>query len=162
MMFEFEIPTQVFAAINFLVLYWLLRKFLFKPVTEFLQKRTSMIKDNIDKAEKDRQEANQLKNEYAQKLQAAEAKADRIVNKARERADIEYKKIIESAKKEAQETIECARLEIENPKEKYAKHLKSHIASIALTAASKVTKENMDSEKNLKLVEKFLEDEEVA
>ena len=63
-MLEMSLPTLIFTVLNILVLYLFLKKFLFKPVTAMMEKRTETITANLEAAEAAKVEANRLKEEY--------------------------------------------------------------------------------------------------
>ncbi len=87
-------PTFVFVAINLLVLYIIMKKILFKPVTQFMENRTKSIKDSIENAEKNKADAAKLKEQYEFQLRTAKTEAERIITEAKARASKEYDAII--------------------------------------------------------------------
>ncbi|HEX3028821.1 MAG TPA: F0F1 ATP synthase subunit B [Clostridia bacterium] len=148
--------TWLITFINLIVFYLLMKKFLFKRVTQFMDNRTKSIKDSIDNAEKSKVEAAELKTQYAEKLHSAKEEADNILNEARSRAGKEYEEIVANARIEAENILAKAREEIDREKEELLKDVKSQVAGLALAAASKVLEANMDTESNRKLVDKFI------
>jgi F-type H+-transporting ATPase subunit b len=144
--------------LNLVVLYLVLRRLLFKPVTQFMENRTKMIKDSIDNAEKVKIEALDLKHEYEEQLKTAKAKGDKIIADTRAKAEKDYDGMIVQAKKESETILTQAREEIEREREQMLKDIRSQVASIALAAASKVIEANMDTESNRVLVGKFIDE----
>jgi F-type H+-transporting ATPase subunit b len=134
--------TWLITFINLIVFYILMKKFLFKRVTQFMDNRTKSIKDSIDNAEKSKAEAAELKTQYAEKLHSAKVEADNILNEARSRAGKEYEEIVANARIEAENILAKAREEIDR-KEELLKDVKSQVAGLALAAASKVLEANM-------------------
>ena len=157
MLLEFT-PTFIWVAINLLILYLVMKKLLFKPVTGFMEKRIQTIKDSIDNAEKTRSEANELKKKYEEQLKAAKAQADRILEDARARAGKEYDSVISAAKSDAEALMARARAEMERERDQMLKDLKSQVAGLALSVASKVIEANMDTDKNRELADKFIDE----
>ncbi len=157
MLLEFT-PTFIWVAINLLILYLVMKKLLFKPVTGFMEKRIQTIKDSIDNAEKTRSEANELKKKYEEQLKAAKAQADRILEDARTRAGKEYDSVISAAKSDAEALMARARAEMERERDQMLKDLKSQVAGLALSVASKVIEANMDTDKNRELADKFIDE----
>ena len=155
-------PTFFWVAVNLVVLYLILRKLLFKPVTSFMENRIQQIKDSIDNAEKSKSEAAELKKRYEDLIKAAKLEADRILEEARTKAGKEYDNILSTAKTDAEGVISRARDEIEREKVQMFKDIKSHVAGLALSVASKVIEVNMDTEKNRILAEKFINEEGAA
>ena len=74
--------TMLWQLVNFFVLLFLLRKFLYSPIKEMLDKRAAQINGDLDDAEARREEAEELKAEYEQKLKNARSEAQKIVDNA--------------------------------------------------------------------------------
>lgn len=149
-------------ALNLLILYFFMKKLLFKPVTQFMENRAKSIKDSIDNAEKAKAEASVLKQQYENKLLTAKDEADKILNDSRVRATKEYDSILNTAKQDAQGVLAKAREEIEREKAQMIKDIKNQVAGLALAAASKVIEANMDTSSNRALVDKFIDEEGAA
>lgn len=157
-MLDFDKYTFIFVAINLLILFFMMKKMLFKPVSEFMAKRTQSIKDDIDNAKKSKAEAIELKKKYEEDLMTAKQTADKIIDEARNRANSEYEAIVGSARQNAETLLENAKEEIEREREEMVKGIKNQVASLALSAASKIIEANMDTESNRKLVNKFIDE----
>lgn len=151
-------PTFIWTIFNLIVLYIILKKILFKPVTQFMENRSNSIKRDLENAEKSKAEAAELKQRYENQLKAAGQEADRILNNARSRADEEYKAIISSARKEAEAILAKTREELKLERQQMLRNVKSDVAVLALAAASKVLEANMDTESNRQLVNKFIDE----
>ncbi len=158
MLIYFEKFRFILVFINLLVLYFLLRKFLFKPVTQFMENRTNMIKDSLDNAEKTKLEANGLKQKYEEELRASKNQADQIINDAKAKANKEYEEILNNARKDAEAILAKGREEIERERAQMIKEVRSQVTGLALVVASKVVEANMDNEKNRVLAEKFIDE----
>lgn len=148
----------IFVAINLLILYFVLNKILFKPVTAFMESRAKTIGDAIANADKSRVEAEELKKKYVDQLKSAKEEADKILEAARSRGSKEYDEIMGTAKKDAEGVLVRAREEIEREKLQMIKEVRGQIAGLALAAASKVIESNMDTETNRALVNKFIDE----
>lgn len=156
--FSFYIPTFVFAALNLVVLFLFLRHFLFKPVTQVMTNRTNSIKKAIDDAEKQKADALELKSKYEDQIKTAKEAAEKIIADATARAEKEKASIIDEARQEAEALLRKSREQIEVEHEQMLRDVKSHVAGIALAAASKVIEANMDTEANRILVDKFIDE----
>ena len=159
---EINIPTFIFVIINLSVLYLILKKFLFKPVTEFMQKRAKSISDDLESAKLSNAKAEELKRNYEHQLKEARRQAEKIISDGENRAGKKYDSIIKEAKQEAQQMILKAKEEIEKERLEMVKDMNNQVASMALAAATKVMEANMDTESNRKLVEKFIDEAGVA
>ncbi len=146
----------LWTVINLLIFYILLRRFLFKPVLGMMERREQMIKDDLDKAKKASEEAEQMKAEYETKLQEAQAEAVKIATTAKQRADRESAEIVEDARAEAAHIIEDAQKTIERDREAAMSSAKEQIAGLAVMAASRVLEKNIDEESNRSFAEQLL------
>lgn len=146
----------LFNIINILVLYLLLKRFLFKPVTAIMEKRSSTVKASLDEAESNKNEASRLKQEYEEALRSAEGKAADIILEAKDRAARERERQQKEAAEAAERLKEDTRKAIELEQKLALEKLKSEVAGIALLAASKVLQSNISAEANRKLLDDFL------
>jgi F-type H+-transporting ATPase subunit b len=155
-------PTFIWVIINLIILYLILRRVLFKPVTKFMEDRTNSIKADLENADRAKSEAALLLQEYKDKLSSARKEADSIVSDAHERAQNEYETILAAARKDSELLLKKAGEQVEQERQQMLKEMKNQVASLALAAASKVLEANMDNETNRKLVDKFIDEEGAA
>lgn len=147
-----------FQIVNTIILFLILKKLLFKPVSEFMEKRRNEIAGSIKEAEMKNEEAEKYKSEYMNKIEASQEEGRQIVKEAAKRAEDRASEIIKAAEKEAKEIKERANVEIEREREKAINALKDEIASIAMLAASKVIEEDLNEKKHNTLVRKFIDE----
>ncbi len=153
-MLDIDIWNFIWAIVNIAILFVVLRVFLFKPINKIMDERTKSIQNDIDSAQKSREEAEELKTEYTQTL--ADAKAE---VKAREEASAAKQEMISSSEEEARQIIDTANKTIENERKRAMQEAQSYVADLAIAAASKIIGENVDDEKNRRLVDDFLAEE---
>ncbi|WP_010246349.1 F0F1 ATP synthase subunit B [Acetivibrio cellulolyticus] len=158
----FGVPDFIWAIINLLVLYLILKKFLFKPITEFMENRANLIKEQLEGSQKSNEEAADLKLAYERKLETAHADASKIINDAKLDAQDKYDEIIKKAKADAEVLREKAEAEIERERNEMIKAMRNEIVSLALEAASKVMEANMNTEANKKLVDEVVTKKGIA
>jgi F-type H+-transporting ATPase subunit b len=143
---------------NFFVLLFLLRKFLYSPVKEILDKRAAQINGDLDDAEARRKEAEEIKAEYEQKLKNAHTEAQEIVDKAETRANKKAKNIINEAEEKG-ENLKAKKLEeIEQAKKEAAAELRDSIANYTVLAANKLIREQLDENKHQQMIMDFIDD----
>ncbi|WP_303836362.1 F0F1 ATP synthase subunit B [Ruminococcus flavefaciens] len=159
-MLKFEFWSIFEAVANVLILFVLLRIFLFKPINKMKAERTRTIQDNLDSAEKAKTEAEELRQQYEDSISEAKEKANQIIMKAHEDAESERSAIIRKSQEEAEKIVADADKTIENERKRVLRQAQSEIADLAIEAASKIIGENVDDEKNRRLVDQFLSDEE--
>lgn len=146
----------IFQIINIIVFFLLLKKFLFKPVTEIMEKRENLIRSSMEEAEDTRKKANELKAEYQAQLDGAKDEAAAIVKEAKARGEKEYELMLANAGRDAQKLINDAQESARIEREKAVKGARGEIAALAIAAASKVAEKNIKAEDNKKLIEDFL------
>lgn len=122
----------LYNVINILVLFVLLKIFLFKPVTEIMEKRKAMIQQDLDDAKKAKDDAEQMKGEYEDTLNTAKNQAADIVKDAKTRAEVEYNSIIEQGNKDAAVIMANADKTIAQEKERAIKQSKAEMADLAI------------------------------
>lgn len=137
-MLSLNVWNLLFTVINVLVLYLLMKKFLFKPVLAVLEKRKEMIASNMEEARKSQQEAESLKSDYEEKLSSAKEEAQAIVHNARELAEQERAGILEKTRVESEQMIEKAKAAILSEQEQAQLEAKEEIARLAVLAARKI------------------------
>jgi len=154
--------TFLITIVNVTFLYLVLRKVLFGRVTQFMEERSNKIQRDIDLAKMQNERAQALEAEYAEKLKASREDGQRIMQIAREKAEQERAAIIAEAKAEAAKIIKETRDELEAERRDVGRKLLKDTADLTILAATAVLEENMDADKNRKLVEKFLDKVGVA
>lgn len=151
-------PTFFFQIINTIILFFILKKLLFKPVTEFMSSRTEEIENSLSEAEEKNKEAESIKSEYMDKIKGAEEEGRQIVKDAARRAEERASDIIKAAEKEADQIKERASLDIEREKKKAINSLKDEIALISVAAASKLIEKDLDEKGHKTLVKQFIDE----
>lgn len=146
----------VFNIINIIVLFLLLKKFLFRPVTEIMEKRQSIIEASLNDARDSKTQAEKLKTQYEDALKDAREEASNIVKDAKTRANAEYDKKMQDAKNDANALLAKAEKTIALEREKAIKSAGNDIASLAIMAASKVIEKETDAESDNKILDEFL------
>jgi F-type H+-transporting ATPase subunit b len=144
--------------LNFFILLFLLRKYLYNPIKDILDKRAAQINGDLDDADARREEAEELKAKYEQKLKDARSDAQEIVDNAESRANKKAKDIINQAEARA-EKLKAKKLEeIEQAKKEAAAELRNEIADYTVLAANKLIQEQLDQEKHQQMIMDFIDD----
>lgn len=144
--------------INFLILLFLLQRFLYKPVLAMLDQRASTIRESVEAAERARQESARADQERIEALREARRQAEEIVTRAQQEADRIRQERLAQAQEEAQRIITRAEQEATAEREQAMAELRAQVADLAVMAAGKVIGQNLDSQGNRALVEQFLAD----
>jgi F-type H+-transporting ATPase subunit b len=150
--------TFVFQIANTLILFLFLKKFLFKPVTEFMAAREEEISGSYKDAEEKNEEADKIKSEYLEKISKAEEEGRTIVKEASKRAEKRAEEIVKDAEHEVSSMRDKAKLDIEREKTKAVNALKDDIAGLAIMAATKVVEKDLKEEEHKDLINKFIDE----
>lgn len=161
-MIKFEFWSIFEAVANVLILFVLLKLFLFKPIAKIRDERTRTIQNDLDSAEKAKAEAEELRQQYEDSISEAKEEADRIIMQAREDAETEKAAMLRQSQEEADQIVSAAGKTIENERRRVLQQAQTQIADLAIEAASKIIGENVDDEKNRRLVDEFLSEEREA
>lgn len=148
----------VLLAIAVFVMFLFLSYMLFNPAREMLKKRQDKVKDEIDSAEKSKEDAAKLKEEYENRLREIHKEEDVILGAARKKALDNEAKIIEDAKAEAANIIARANKQAELEMKKAQDEIKKEIISVAALMAEKVVSDKIDIEIQDSLIDDTLKE----
>ena len=123
---------------NLLVLYFVLRKLLFKPVTNFMEARAKKIKDALAEAAIKKGQADELSARYESLMAKADEEAERLVKEGEDRARNEAKALLDAALAEAAETRRRGEAAAEREREKARQELAGDIAALAAEVAGRL------------------------
>jgi F-type H+-transporting ATPase subunit b len=146
----------VWTVVNLLILFILLRIFLFKPVLGMIEKRKGVIQSSLSDAEKANTDAKALKTQYENSLKEAKKEGFEIVSEAKDRAQTQYDQIIEKANADASQIVKQATAAAVADRERLLKETQAEIVGVALAAAEKLLGSKVDDEANRDMLNKFL------
>lgn len=136
----------------------ILAKLLFKPVSEFLEKRQAMIAAEVNDAATAKKDAEGLKKDYQSKIVNIEAEASEILKEARAKALAREEEIIKAAREEAEGIKTKAFKDIELEKERVQAEMKAEMIEVASLMASKFVAASMDENKQNELVDEMIKE----
>ncbi len=141
-------PGLLFWSVLIFLLFWfLIGKFAFKPIANSLKEREASIQDSLDQAKLAQEKMETLKNENEKLLQEARAEKAKILAEAKDVHTRIINEAKEQAKLEANKIVERAKNEIENEKEAAFSDLKNKVGSMALVIAEQILEKNLSSDK---------------
>jgi F-type H+-transporting ATPase subunit b len=135
---------------------WVLSKVALPRIGEALDRRANAIRESIEAAEKQRQEADQLLNEYRERLKEAREQAEDIVARARKAADAAAAEAVSEGKEKREELVAAARRDIEIETRRSLERIRKEVADLTVLATEKVTRKTLDSEDHKRLIEEAL------
>lgn len=150
--------SVVLTLIATIILFFGLRKLLYKPVSKLLEDRKEGIQKEIVGAKELKKEAMGLKNDYEDRISKAKEESQEIIENGRKRGEEIKEGIIDEAKEEAEGILSKAKREIEAEKEKALLDIKTQSGEMAILIASKIIEEKMDMAKQKQLINKFVDE----
>ena len=159
----FELTPQLIndvliQAIAIFILFFFLSSVLFEPVKKVLSNRTAKIKNDIESAAKDKEDAKALKAEYDERLKSIDKEREEILATARKKAQKREAEIIEEAQAEAARITNRAMQEIELEKSKVSDEMRKEIVRVATAMAAKIIEQQIDESKQDALIEDTLKE----
>lgn len=152
------ISDIIIQGISIFILFFFLSNVLFEPVKKVLANRTEKIKNDIESASKDKEDAAALKAEYDEKLKSIEKEKEEILSAARKKAQKRETEIVEEANAEAARIIARANQEIELEKSKVSDEMRKEIVRVATAMAAKIIEQQIDESKQDALIEDTLKE----
>ena len=141
---------------NLLILMLLMKKFLFKPVQNILDRRQQEIDGIYEAADADHSSAAELKDEYTRRMSAARDEADRLVRSAVDEANRKGDEIVDGAHRQASYIIKKAEGEIQQEKRKAYAELKGDLSGLAVDIAEQMVGREINGADQASLVEDFI------
>lgn len=155
----FPIPSHIiWTFVNFLILLWVLSKFMFKPLLAAIKSREQEIQGNLNKAAEDRTEAERLRREFTEQVAGAQRQAQEIISHATRNAQTEAERIIGESRDKATAEWERAQKQIQVEKERALAELREEVATLAVSVAGKVIERSLTDADHTRLAQKFVED----
>ena len=154
--FGVDVPKLIFQVINFLLLLYLLNRFLFPSVIRMLDERKGRISKGLEDAEAAARDRELARAEREAALDEARKEAQAMIARATKIADDSKAEILAEAKAQAEKATSKARGEITAEKDRALAELRTHVAELALEAAGRLVRSEMDGPTQRRLVEDFL------
>lgn len=145
------------SAITFLLLLFLMKKFLWGPLIENLDRRETMINDAVKKAEETQQKSEEALKDYNKKLAEAREEVRQIVAAGKESAEKVKADILEEAGKKSASLLEKAKKEIAAERSDAINQIKQVVVDISILAAEKMLKRNLNADDQIKLIEETMQ-----
>jgi len=151
--------TAILTIVNLLVTYWVLKRFLFKPVLKMLRKRREDVEQELKQAEEKLNDADIKLSDATTRLDNSSHDAATILNTARSQAEIQSESILSDAKRDVAGMLTRADSEISRMRITMLNDVRDEVADLSVAIASKVIGQVMDEHHQRELVDHFLDDE---
>lgn len=146
----------IWTGITFLLMVAVLAKFAWGPIVKTLLERERSIRDAIDSAKKERAEAEKLVAEQKTLLVRAQREAAELAKRNQQDVEKLRVELTERARKDADELVQTARQQISEEKAKAIAEIRDQVADLAIDAASRLVKANLDDKAQRALVEEYI------
>ena len=147
----------IWTIITFLLLFYVLAKFAWKPLLSMLEERESLIKRSLSDAETAREELQKINLESEAIITKARTEAQSILADGKAAAEKIKDDTVARAKKEASKIREEAKQQIKAEKDKAISDIKKEVVDLSLNVAEKLIKKNISEKDNASLIEESLE-----
>lgn len=154
----FEIPwgSIIVQLLGFVILLALLSKFALRPLLGVMEQREKLVNDQIDSAERNRKDAEELLNQQREELNKAKKEAQGIIENAKKLGEQQGQDIVKASREEAQRMKDTAIAEIQNEKDQAVVALREQVASLSVLIAQKVIEKELDEKAQEQLIQDYL------
>ena len=143
---------------NLLILTWILKRFLFKPVKKMVDARRQSIDDYYAQAQAARDEAEESRKNYEEAMAAAKMTGDQIIADANRTAEYRSNEIVSEARERANEIRRQAEADAILERKKAEDEMKHEIANVSAQLTGKLLQREINEEDHRTLIDSFLND----
>jgi F-type H+-transporting ATPase subunit b len=152
---------MIWTIVMFFVTLWILKRYVFGPLSTTIEKRRSQIEQSIQEAESSRDEAVRLLDEYKAQLATARKEADELRERGRRDGERERASIVTAAEGQRDRILSDTQQQVEAQSRQALASVRDDVAGLALAAAEKVTRKSLTDEDHRRLVEEALQELDV-
>jgi F-type H+-transporting ATPase subunit b len=152
-----DVAELVFGTLAFIIVFGALAKFAFPALNTMLAERTAKIQGEMEKAESERRDADQVLAEYRQQLAGAREESNRIIEEARKTAEQLRKDVQAKAEQESESIVARAQDEIRAERDRVFQELRSQVGDIAVELAARVVGQSLDKSAHERLIDEYID-----
>ena len=141
--------------VNFLILLFLLRKFLYGPIVNMLSDRKKKIEQGLKDSEEARKRLEQTNEETKKILSSASNESEKIIKLAKQEIEEQTQKKIQETQDKAKEIMESSRKQALLEQEKIVERAKKEITDLAILISEKVMESKVDNDSVAKAIDKI-------
>ncbi len=142
--------------VNFLIIFWLLSKFVFKPLVKKLEERTHKIDRSLKQAKEIEDKLRETEEKGRSEIEKSRLRAAEIIANAQRLADQTEANMVRNAQTSADKVLEQARKEIASEKDKLLAEVREEAAGMIMLATERIIKEKLDPKKDQNLIKESL------
>jgi F-type H+-transporting ATPase subunit b len=151
-----NVGLMIWTLLAFGATLYLLNKLAFPRIAEALDRRRRAIEESIESAERSKQEADALLEEYRARLREAREQAEEITARARKAADALADEAKVQASRQREELMAATRRDIEAETRRALDEIRKEVASLTVIATEKVTRKSLTPDDHRRLIEEAL------
>ena len=151
-----NIKIVIIQAIGFLILLWLMKKFLFGRIQGIMQRRREEVVEGYERNERVRQELEELKNNYEARLANIESEATQKMEQTVKEAQKLAQEILTTTRQQADEMRERAVYDFNQEKKKALTEIRDEVVNLSMELTTKMIQKSMDKKTAEKLVDDFI------
>jgi F-type H+-transporting ATPase subunit b len=148
----------IWGTIAFLVLLFIMYRTVFPSVNKALADRRANIEGKLEQAERERNEAQELLEQYRRRLREAEDETQRILEEARHNAERVRRDLLAKAEADAGRELDRARQAIRSERDQAIRQLRNEVGTLAVELATRVVGDSLDRDRQLRLVDQYIDE----
>ena len=141
---------------NLIILFFILKKFLFKPVHRVMAQRKSELDTKYQEADKAQEEADRNRLAWEEKMKGAQAEADTLLKKATADAGRKSEKIVSDAREKADAVISGAKTQAELEYKKAQSEIKEEIVDVSALLTEKILQREINTEDHRAIIDSVI------
>jgi len=146
----------IFGALSFIIVFIGLAKFAYPAMKNGMEARSNRIRDSLDEADRAKNEAQGILDEYQRQLADARNEANRIIEEARQTADQLRRDLVARAEQEAQDLRQRTSEDINAAQQRAMADLRSQVRDLTIDLAEKVVERSLDRDTNRALIDSYI------
>lgn len=149
---------MIWTIIMFFLTLLILKKWVFGPLGAAIEKRRTKIEEDLSEAERSRDEAVKMLEDYKVQLADARKEADELRDRGRREGERERSTIVTAAEGQRERILSDTQQQVDAQSKAALASVRGDVAAIALAAAEKVTKKSLNDDDHRRLVEEALKE----
>jgi len=151
-----DLKSLIFQLITFILIFLILKRFAFKPISKVLQERRKVIDDGVRMGLRMEKEKAKLDEDVKNTMKEARQEADKIIATAHKEAREVVRDAEKSAQRKADSMLTDAQERIEEEKRQAKKKLEKEIVGLVSEATETIVHEKVDSKKDAQLIDEAI------
>lgn len=148
--------TVVAQILNFVVLVWILKRFLYQPVLKAMAERQKRVENDLLSANREKQAASQERNNYEAKNKDLDSKRQQFLSEAKEEAEREHTRLVEEARSEYRDLRKRWKKTLDNERDELEQNIKQNVQKEALVIAGQLVQDLADVDLQEHIAHRFI------